>query len=260
MSDFLLFRGALRDLVRPKRLLAAAPLVVLPAALALLWRGMARAGSFQPEVVYNTLAGGLIFGFTLVILSVLFGTGVVSQEIEQRTIVYLLTRPVPRARILLAKFLGAFTGITATVWLSTLLLALIVFGPSQIGRALLRRDLLVLAVGALAYGSLFLLSATCLNRPLIYGLFFAFGWESWIPLLPGAFQKISIMTYLRVLAPHTTAEETEGGLTDILSRLSPTTISPVTARWVLPLVILVALGAALLIFSQREYAPRDDDE
>jgi ABC-2 type transport system permease protein len=260
MSDYLLFRGALRDLIRPRRLLAAAPLVVLPAVLALLWRGMARAGSYQPEVVYNTLAGGLIFGFTLVILAVLFGTGVVSQEVEQRTIVYLLTRPVPRARILLAKFLGAFTGITVTVWLSTLLLALIVFGPAELGRASVRRDLLVLAVGGLAYGSLFLLSATCLNRPLIYGLFFAFGWESWIPLLPGAFQKISIMTYLRVLAPHPTPADTQGGLVDFLSRLSPTTIAPATAGWVLPVVILVALGAALFVFSEREYAPRDDDE
>jgi ABC-2 type transport system permease protein len=260
MSDLLLFRGALRDLIRPKRLLAAAPLVVLPAALALLWRGLARAGSFQPEVVYNTLTGGLIFGFTLVILAVLFGTGVVSQEIEQRTIVYLLTRPVPRARILLAKFLGAFAGITATVWLSTLLLALIVFGPSQLGRPLLRRDLLILAVGALAYGSLFLLSATCLNRPLIYGLFFAFGWESWIPLLPGAFQKVSIMTYLRVLAPHGTLEDTQGSLADFLSRLSPTTVAPATARWALLVVILAALGAALAVFSEREYAPREDDE
>lgn len=258
MTDLLLFRAALRDLLRFKRLAAAVPLAVLPAALALLWRAAAAAkgGAAEPEVVYNTLCGGLIFGFTLVILAVLFGTGVISQELEGRTIGYLLTRPVPRARILLAKFLGAFAGITLTVWLSTILLAL----AARVSWEPVWRDLAVLPAGALAYGGLFLLVAAALDRPLIYGLFFAFGWESWIPLMPGNFQRVSVMTYLRVLAPHPKPPDEEGDITDVLAALNPTTITPGHARWVLLGVILVALGLALWVFSRREYAPREDAE
>ncbi len=264
MPDLLLFRLALLDLVRPKRLAASAPLVLLPAVLAVLWKAAAAARErpFEAEIAYNTLAGGMIFGFILVILAVLFGTGVVAQEVEQRTIVFLLTRPLPRARILLARFLGAFVGITLTVWLSTLLLGAAVFGVSGLSNSIVLRDLGYLPVGALAYGGLSTLLGAALNRPMIFGLFFAFGWESWIPILPGAFQKMSIMTYLRALVPHEAEDESAtGGIMErLLARLGPDPIPPETAGWVLAATIVITLGLAMFIFSSREYAPREDAE
>jgi len=260
LIDLLLYRTALRDLIRPRRLLAALPLVVMPAALALLWKTLDRRDRFEPETVYNSVSGLLVFGFILVILAVLFGTGVVSQEMEQRTILYLLSRPVARVRILLAKFAGAWTGITVTAWLAALLLAETVFGPAGLAHPAFTRDLLVLPVGALAYGAFFLLLATAVNRPLIFGLSFAFGWESWAPNLPGMFQRLSIMTYLRVLAPHPRPDEQEGGrrIEDLFAVLNPDVISPTHARWVLLGTIVVTVALAVLVFSLREYAPRDD--
>lgn len=260
MVDLVLYKTSLRDVIRPRRLLGAAPLIALPALLVLFWRVMARSGSFQPETAYNLLAGGPIFSFTLVILAVLFGTGVLSQEIEGRTIHFLLTRPVPRARILLARFLGAFTGITLAVWLSILLLAAAAFGPLELLQPAVRRDLLVVPLGALAYGGLFLMVATLLPRPILYGLFFAFGWESWVPLLPGSMKNVSLMTYLRTLAPHTLPESDAEGPGELLQALSPTDLPTGVALGVLAGVVIVTLGVALLVFSQREYVPRDDAE
>lgn len=264
MADFLLFRLSLLDLIRPRRLMAAAPLMLIPGLLALLWKAAAaaRGRTFDPEIAYNTLAGGMIFGFVLVILAVLFGTGVVAQEVEQRTIVFLLTRPLARGRILLARFLGAFTGITLTVWLATLLLALAVFGrPTS---PTVTRDLLYLPVGALAYGGLFALFGALLNRPIIFGLFFAFGWESWVPILPGAFQKVSIMTYLRALVPHETGDGSENSsgsrLRQLLQNFGTDPIPPETAATVLAVTIAVTLVLAVLVFTRREYAPREDAE
>lgn len=249
MPDLLLFRIALRDLLRPRRLLAAAPLILLPALLGLLWRWGDRTSHFQPESIYNLLAGSVVMGFSLVILAVVFGTGVIAQELEGRTILYLLTRPIARARILLSKFLGAFVGISVTMWISTILLAMVVFGPTAWMRPIVLRDLAVLLVGALAYGALFLLIAACVNRPLVYGLFFAFGWESWVPLLPGAFQKLSIQTYLRVLAPHPHEARVPSGVSELLATLNPQAISPAFARHVLAGTILVALALAVWVFS-----------
>ena len=60
----------------------------------------------------------------------IFGTGVVSREVEQKTIVYLLTRPVARWRILLMRYLAAVTAITLTVWLATGLLAVLWLLPA----------------------------------------------------------------------------------------------------------------------------------
>jgi hypothetical protein len=381
MIDLFLFRTAIRDLSRPKRLAMAAALALLPVAIALLLR-FADSESFDPTAVYNNVASTLLYGFLLVILSVVFCTGVITQEMEQKTIVYLLTRPVARWRICLVKFAAAILAITLTLTISALLLALATVGlggrsgssllstgdvtrprefydtiaaandpiseyiknrlserarrslfesawaqrqpdlaaerlirqvarrlrtdaafyseerfggvdlpPSvqalakthpkdrdlvRLNRMLLEaaypsliqprpeepiplgRDLLILPVGALAYGALFLFLATFVRRPLIIGILFAFGWEWWVPNMPGRFQFVSIMSYLRVLAPHPKPPAESIDLLQFLSGSNQETISSALSRGVLATVTVVALVGALAMFSLREFVPRDD--
>jgi ABC-2 type transport system permease protein len=261
MIDFYLFKTALRDLTRPKRLIAALILIAIPSALALMLRWGARRGSddFYPQAVYNALAPAMVFGFILVILAVIFATGVVSQEVEQKTIVYLLTRPVPRWRILLMRFLAAIVAISVTGWLAAGLLAFVLLGGSALSDSTLQRDLTIIPIAALAYGSAFLLLATLLAKPLLWGLLYAFGVESWAPNLPGI-QKISLMAYLRVLAPHTQMERESVDIREFLTVMNPGTITNTTAWTVLTLVIGLSLCAALFIFSVNEYVPREDAE
>ena len=381
MTDFYLFRTALRDLLQPGKIATAALLALLPPFIGLLWR-MGAKEDFSAELAYNLLSASLVFGFVLVILSVVFSTGVISQEIEQKTIMYLLTRPVPRWRIALVKFAAATLVTTAAAWLSCILLAGVIFGTGlfsasprlntaqikdakslvvalrdspepvsfylqgelsqsvknrvdayneerrprrllladlttdlnrilekeplydkerfvdvklspqtqtllnqnptsganlyALNRALLEdaypdifsrsespaprvgRDLLILPIGALAYGAVFLLLATLVTRPLIYGLLFAFGWETWVPSLPNDFQKFSIMAYLRVLAPHQMPDSGSEGANAALSIFNPATISRPFAWAIMLGVGAVCLFAALFAFSTREYTPRDD--
>ena len=191
-ADFRLFLNALKDVLSSRRIFVALFLMVLPAIIGLIWKSAA-GERFEALESYNTLAAGLVFGFILTILSVIYGTGVLSQELEGRTIVYLLTRPIPRWRILLAKYLGAWLAITVTVSISEVLLALAMFGTKLSGVPLMS-DIKIIPLGAAAYGALFLLLATLLSKPLSYGLLFAFGWESWVPSLPGGFSRWSITT------------------------------------------------------------------
>lgn len=258
MIDIYLFRTTLRDLLRAKRLMMALLLVALPTGIALIWRFSTPAANFDPSVAYNGISAGLVFGFILVLLAAVFGTGVVSQELEQKTIVYLLTRPVPRWRILLAKFLAALTVILLTVWFAAVALTLATHGPKGLSDAVFRRDLLILPVGGLAYGAAFLLLSTLLHRPLLWGLLFTFGWETWVPSLPGSFKKASLMAYLRVLAPHPAPEGDVTDISDILSVLNPVAISNRLSWEVLLGVAAVSLLGALILFSRREYVPRDD--
>jgi ABC-2 type transport system permease protein len=257
MTDILLFRTALRDQMRVGRLMWTALLVVLPPLLALIWRMVSRK-EFDPAIAYNTLCGGLVFGFTLTILSVIFATSAVSQDLEGRTIVYLLTRPVPRWRILLAKFMASLVVIVASVWLSSAALALVAYGPGRVGEARLLRDLAILPIGALAYGSLFLFLATFVRWALLFGLLFAFGWESWVPSLPGDFAKVSLMAYLRALAPHPQPKGLSGDAQEFLSAFNPQSISHTLAWIVLGCLMFAGLAGAIVVFSEREYAPRED--
>lgn len=264
MSDLSLFRSSLRDALRPRRLAITLVVSLLPALLGLLWRLLSPAGKFDAESVYDSLVPGLIFSFSLTILSVIYSTNIVSQELEQRTIVYLLTRPIPRWRILLAKFAASLVIVWGTTMLSVVLLAVVLFG-TRLGAAGVGPDLLALLLGGLAYGSLFLLLATLLARPLIYGLLFVFGWETWVPTLPGSFAKLSIMTYLRALSareitPDAAPANPDGNIL-LMFGSAPKVEVPVSQAWMALIgVTIVALAAALFVFSTREYAPRDDAE
>ncbi len=381
MLDIFLIRTALRDLLKARRLAVAVVLIVGPALIGLVIRLATRA-RFDGVATYGALASLLVFGFVLPILAVVFGTGVIAQEMEQKTIVYLLTRPVPRWRILFAKFVAAWlvasiTAILATVLLGTvtnqpnaqtgrariypevirdakglcsalqlpetpvaeylssqlsarslrllnawdpgttpgrrLVQSLIndlnriiahdenlyrperfsaiqlpedvrqlvaerpegenlarrnrlllevafpgVFAPMRTTISQLPRDMLVLPLGALAYAAISLLLATLFSRALIVGLFLAFGWESWVPMLPGNFKLVSAMTYLRALAPHARPEVATPDLMSFFSAMNPESV-PANVAWIVLLSIgVVSLVLAMFVFSLREYVPKDD--
>lgn len=259
MTALTLFRSTLRDNLRPKRLAGAAAMALLPAGAALLWKLMARK-QFEPDVAYSLIATTMVFGLALVILTVVFCTGVVSQEVEQKTIVYLLTRPVRRWVLLLAKFTAALVFVTAAVCVGDLLLAAVTYGPAHLKGTPVGRDLLILPLGALAYGALFLLLATLFSKPLVYGLLFAFGYESWVPTLPGSFAKWSLMAHLRVLAPHAEPPKAGFDIGELLQLLAPDRIHPGLAWRVILLVPVVCLAAACIAFSCGQYVPREDTD
>jgi ABC-type transport system involved in multi-copper enzyme maturation permease subunit len=126
-----LFLNTMKDLLALRKVVAAAILVALPTAIALIWRAAAKS-QFEPEAAYNMLCAGMVFGFILVILSVVYSTSAIAQEVEQKTIVYLLTHAVPRWRILFVKLVAALIATTATVWIASFCLALATFGPEHI--------------------------------------------------------------------------------------------------------------------------------
>jgi ABC-2 type transport system permease protein len=259
VSDLRLFQMSLRDNLRTRKLAGLLGLALLPAVVALVWKAAA-SKDFDASMAYNLLTPTMVFGLALVILSVVFCTSVISQEVEQKTIVYLLTRPVPRWRLLVVKFLAALLVVVVAVWLSDLCLGLVTYGPMHLKGTPVAKDLATLPVGALAYGSLFLLLATLFNKPLVYGLLFAFGWESWVPNLPGSFSKWSLMAHLRVLAPHTEPPKAGFDIGELLKALSPDEITSTLAWQVLIIVPVVCLVAAMVIFSRGQYVPREDTD
>lgn len=263
MSDLLLIQNALRDAVRPKRLLIALLLILLPPILGVIWRTFSPAEEFNAGEVYDSIAMGLVFSFTMPILAVVYGTGVVSQELEGRTIIYLLTRPLPRWRILLSKFVVCVFVVFAITALSIVFLALVLFGPSRFAEAGVPKDIPALLMGAITYGSVFLLLGAAIPKPLTYGLMFVFGWETWVPRLPGQFVRTSVMTYLRVLSQRELTADNPNPDGNILLALStpPEIEIPASQAWlILGIITAVCLAAALLVFTVREYAPREDTE
>ncbi len=105
-------------------LVAAVIVIVFPAVVALLEEDADAA-----EVV----SGGIDWGFfrlLVYLLPVLFTSGVIGEEVEERTLHFLTMRPVSRSAIALGKYLvGALTSL-AVLWAGLILLHVIGYATS----------------------------------------------------------------------------------------------------------------------------------
>ena len=97
-----------RGLLGRRRFLLLFPLPILLVGLAALSRGFGVTSSeWGPAVIY-----GLGFAVVLPVVALIVGTGVLGAEIDDGTIVHILSKPLPRWRIILPKLLVA-TAVTA---------------------------------------------------------------------------------------------------------------------------------------------------
>ena len=184
----------------------------------LLWTP---AGALQVNGAH--VSGAALFGmmiwllyirFIVPVLGVFYGTGLIADEIEDKTITYLFTRPIPRSAVLFGKYLAYLVCTSLLVLPSVVLVYFVIVpiggeGGGTIGSEFpsLVTDLGMLAVGLAAYGAVFALVGTRLKRPLVIGLVFAFGWEPGVLLFPGYVKRLTVVYYLQALVPHAMPNE-----------------------------------------------------
>jgi ABC-2 type transport system permease protein len=162
-----------------------------------------------------SVGGAAIFGiiiwllyvrFIVPVLGVFYGTALIADEVDDKTITYLFTRPIPRGAVLLGKYLAYLACTTLLILPSVVLVYFVIvpLGGGSVGRAfpLLLADLGMLAAGLAAYGAVFAAVGTRLKRPLVVGLVFAFGWEPGVLLFPGYLKRLTVAYYLQALVPH----------------------------------------------------------
>src|SRR5512134_427967 len=137
-----------------------------PVLLALLLRALVALGApiFESHEVRGgvsqtvRMTGPAIFGlmiwvfylrFTVPILGVFYGTSLMADEVEDKTITYLFTRPIPRGAVLVGKYL-AYLACTVFVVLPSVVLVYLLVVPIQgsLGSAFidLLKDLSLLAL------------------------------------------------------------------------------------------------------------------
>lgn len=252
-----IFRITLSDFLRPGRIFLWAMIGVAVFAMGKVWLNL---GHNLPQAeAYGQLASILVYRL-MALASAIFTTMVISQEIEQKTITYWLTRPIPRWRILLGRWLASVTAVIGVSWIAEAGAAASVLGFSFLGNAAFHRDLIVLAVGALAYGALFLFISLLLNRAMIYCLLFAFGWETFVPNMMGDLFYLSISTYLNALATHPEPSGGPGLLVALAGDMAARHVPMSTAWLILTFVTAGFAGLSAWWFTRFEFSPREDAE
>lgn len=203
-----IFDLALGQMLWARRATLLALAAGAPILLALVTRLSLSSGSavvqingrhIESEAVFSTAITVLYLRFIVPAVGVFYGTSLVADEIEEKTITYLFTRPVPRGAIVLGKYLAYILCVTSVV-LPSAAVVFMVMVPFQDMAPLFAsfaRNLGVLALGLGAYGALFLWAGVLFRRPLVGGLLFVFGWEQLAAILPGYTGRLTIAHYLR---------------------------------------------------------------
>ncbi|MCX7799068.1 MAG: ABC transporter permease [Fimbriimonadales bacterium] len=256
MIATVLFAHALQDFLRLRRLLAWALVVLGVAAAAWVWSGLM--ADMRPDDVYARLSAILTFR-VLPLAAAVFATAVVGQEVEQKTIVYLLTRPVGRPTLLLSRSAAAVVVVYAIAAACAFVVAL-ASGLPQAQLGALGRDLVALLVGSLAYVGLFVAASLLINRAMVVCLLYAFGWETSVGNMPGDLYHLAVSSYLSALGSKPAPASGNPMLDLMTGRLGLNLITEGRAWTVLLILIAVCFAFSARWFQTHEYVPREDAE
>ena len=203
--------------------------------------------------IFGMIIWGMYLRFIVPVLGVFYGTSLIADEVEDKTITYLFTRPIPRGAVLVGKYL-AYLACTAFVVLPSIVLVYLLVVPMRgsLGAAFpdLLKDLLLLALGLAVYGAVFAFVGAKFKRPLLVGLIFVFGWEQAALAFPGYLKQFTVMYYLQAIVPH--AMPSDGLVTLIQGLFRETPSLPASLFW-LAVIWAVALTWGARIVARREY-------
>jgi ABC-type transport system involved in multi-copper enzyme maturation permease subunit len=160
------------------------------------------------------------------VLGVFYGTSLIADEVEDKTITYLFTRPIPRGAVLLGKYIAYLACTLCVVLPSVVLVWLLVVpvGGGGLGANFpdLVKDLILIGLGLAVYGALFALIGCTLKRPLLFGLVFIFGWETIALTIPGYLKRFTVAYYVQGLVPHAMPSDSAVSLIQEIVRETPT--------------------------------------
>lgn len=249
------FRLCLAVLLRSRRTVIMGLLCLFPVLATTVGTLLILGGIDEKELTGFSLASYIfVYGYTNVLLAAItlfYGTALISDEVDDKTITYLFMRPVSKTVLYVGKYLAYVAAAALLLLPSAALCFVIAMTADPAGEAarhlpIYLQDLAVLALGLLAYGGLYALIGTVSSRPIYVGVAFAILWESVVTFIPGYLSKMTIKHYLLSLLPHAVSQR------GVLSFFESTTPGYVAVPVLLGLsAALVAFGA--YVFRNKEY-------
>jgi ABC-2 type transport system permease protein len=201
--------------------------------------------------ILATLMSTAVIHFLVVFVSLFYGTALVSEEVEGKTLTYLFVRPIPKPTIMLGKYL-ALIWISVMLTFPTIVLSYITLyagsdmRPFMEDVGALGMDLGIVFLALLAYGSLFSLIGAWLKHPILAGLIYAFGWEGIVSYLPGFTRQLTITHYIQSIYPQ---QDTAAAIAMLIGQRT----SPIESIVTLILLTIFFLSAACLVLREKEY-------
>ena len=257
-----IFSLSIGEMLWSRRTIFMALVVGSPVLVALVARIVQSAGiaplrvnGVQVDAVsmFGAIIWLLFLWFIVPVLGVFYGTSLIADEVDDKTITYLFTRPVRRGAVVVGKYMAYLLCTTLVVLPSVMIVYFLMVPFRQIPASFISLviDLGVLGLGLAAYGALFALIGAAVKRPLVVGLVFVFGWELVTLVMPGYLKRFTLAYYLQTLVPHAMPTgDTVSLLQGAVFREPP---SVAVSIGVLVLAIVASLALAARVVEQREY-------
>ena len=206
-------------------------------------------------MVYGMMIWLIYVRFLVPVLGVFYGTSLIADEVDDKTLTYLFTRPIQRSSVIIGKYL-AYLVCTVLILLPSVVVVFFLAVPLGRGATIaqmfptLLTDLGMLALGLAAYGAVFAFVGARLKRPLVVGLLFAFGWEPAVLIAPGYLKRVTVAYYLQALVRHEMPQDSPASaLLQIFREIPPVSTS------LIGLAVIVGMGLWLAVrtVERREY-------
>jgi ABC-2 type transport system permease protein len=182
-----IFTLTLRQLIGRKSSFLFLGLALLPLLIAVILR-LSDTTEDPERLAARMLMVNLIVTTVLPLTALFQGTSVLGDELEDGTIVHLLTKPIARWQILLPKIAAAWLVTSGYCVLSTLIAGAIAFHGVT---SLVLGFTVAVLFGSLGYCAFFVLMSLITSRALISGLVYVFIWEG---ALTGIFQGLRYLS------------------------------------------------------------------
>ncbi|MEU7699545.1 ABC transporter permease [Streptomyces sp. NPDC015492] len=202
-------------------------LFLLPAML-LLISAAVRAFNGADDQVAADVLGGFALATMVPLIGVIAGTGAIGPEIDDGSIVYLLSKPVKRPSIIFTKLIVAIAVTMVFSAVPTFVAGFILNGN---GQQVAVAYTVAALVASIAYSALFLLLGTISRHAVVIGLVYALVWEALFGSLIEGARTLSVQQWALALAEKVTGDglvTSEVSLTTAVVLLSAVTV---VATW-----------------------------
>lgn len=251
----IIFQHTVWQLIWGKRLLLVILVAAIPVVLALLFDTVIPANDTAVSKFYLNISMTLIVQLMLPLTAIAFAIGLVSDEVERGTLLYLFTRPIPKAVILLGK-VAAYIVVACSFGTLSLvaMYAVLLTKPGAESLATvggLGAVWPAMILGMLAYGGLFIALGTWFRKPLILAIVFAWGWENLLGYLPGQTRLLTVLYHMRIMVSRGSDDGTAG--TPFFVAEGVAVPSAAMSAMILAGIFAFGVGFAIFSFQRQQY-------
>ena len=196
----------------------------------------------------STFLDILVISFFLPLITMIFGSSFIRDEIDDKSITSLLITPLGKGKIFFGYYISlvivSILAMLLVVSSGTLAYFSVVGYSSGVSETYIYYVILAI-LGSMVYGSLFIIVSVLLERSIYFGLFYVFIWEGFVGSLPGRVKQVSIRHYLRSIGNELIGYGSIANYRDA-SGLNTSIIT-------LTLITIVLLVTGAIIFREKEF-------